>query len=74
MAVGNHSEKLAIAFGLLSTEKGTVIRVVKNLRICKDCHTVTKLISKVYDREIVVRDRTRFDVFKDGECTCTDYW
>jgi hypothetical protein len=69
-----HSEKLAIAFGLLSTSVGTPIRVVKNLRICSDCHSATKLISKLYNREIIVRDRNRFHHFKDGTCSCRGFW
>ncbi|XP_009795612.2 pentatricopeptide repeat-containing protein At5g66520 [Nicotiana sylvestris] len=69
-----HSEKLAIAFGLLKTKPGAVLRITKNLRVCKDCHQASKLISKVYDREIIVRDRNRFHHFKDGECSCKDYW
>ncbi|KAG8474617.1 hypothetical protein CXB51_031222 [Gossypium anomalum] len=52
MAINQHSEKLAIAFGLLRTKPGTTIRIIKNLRICEDCHTVTKLVSKIYDREM----------------------
>jgi len=69
-----HSEKLAIAFGLISTPPGTLIRVVKNLRICGDCHTAIKFISKVVGREIIVRDASRFHHFKDGMCSCSDYW
>ncbi|GJY47222.1 pentatricopeptide repeat-containing protein [Tanacetum coccineum] len=69
-----HSEKLAIAFGLISLKKGQPIRVMKNLRVCGDCHTVAKLISKVYDREILLRDRYRFHHFKAGDCSCKDYW
>lgn len=69
-----HSEKLAIAFALISTPSCTPIRVVKNLRVCSDCHLVTKLISKVFDRDIIVRDRSRFHHFKDGFCSCKDYW
>ncbi|KAK9139072.1 hypothetical protein Scep_008753 [Stephania cephalantha] len=69
-----HSEKLAIAFGLLKTTPGAMIRISKNLRVCKDCHQVSKLISKVYDREIIMRDRNRFHHFKKGECSCGDYW
>ncbi|KAI3445638.1 hypothetical protein Pfo_002303 [Paulownia fortunei] len=69
-----HSEKLAIAFGLLNTSPGTVLRVTKNLRICGDCHTAIKFISKIYDREIIVRDVNRFHHFKDGSCSCGDYW
>ncbi|KAK3142078.1 hypothetical protein QOZ80_4BG0341940 [Eleusine coracana subsp. coracana] len=69
-----HSEKLAIVFGIISTPPGTTIRVMKNLRVCVDCHTVTKLISKIADREIVVRDTNRFHHFKDGSCSCGDFW
>ncbi|XP_009413734.2 putative pentatricopeptide repeat-containing protein At3g23330 [Musa acuminata AAA Group] len=69
-----HSERLAIAFGIISTPPGTTIRVTKNLRVCVDCHTATKFISKIVGREIVVRDLNRFHHFKDGECSCGDYW
>lgn len=69
-----HSEKLAIAFGLLSTEPGTEIRIIKNLRVCLDCHNATKFISKVAQRLIVVRDASRFHHFRDGVCSCGDYW
>ncbi|CAI9261285.1 unnamed protein product [Lactuca saligna] len=69
-----HSEKLAIAFGLISTKAGSSIKIVKNLRVCLDCHEVTKLISKVTGRRIVVRDRNRFHHFVDGLCSCGDYW
>ena len=69
-----HSEKLAIAFGLLKTKPRQTIRISKNLRVCKDCHNASKLISKVFDREIIVRDRNRFHHFKMGECSCKDYW
>ncbi|KAF4363511.1 hypothetical protein G4B88_022072 [Cannabis sativa] len=70
-----HSEKLALSLGLLiSKSKVSCIRIVKNLRICEDCHTFMKLSSKVYEREILVRDRTRFHHFKDGLCSCKDFW
>lgn len=69
-----HSEKLAIAFGLLRTKPGETLRISKNLRVCKDCHNASKLISKVFDREIIVRDRNRFHRFRRGECSCKDYW
>ena len=68
-----HSEKLAIALALLRTRPGTQIRIVKNLRICGDYHSATKYISKVYGREILVRDRSGFHRFKDGECSCKDF-
>ncbi|XP_059662895.1 pentatricopeptide repeat-containing protein At2g29760, chloroplastic-like [Cornus florida] len=70
----NHSERLAIAFGLINVEPGNPIRIVKNLRVCNDCHTVTKLLSEIYDREIIVRDNSRFHQFKNGSCSCMDYW
>ncbi|KAK7317857.1 hypothetical protein RJT34_02431 [Clitoria ternatea] len=69
-----HSERLAIAFGLLSTPYGSLIRITKNLRVCVDCHTVTKYISKIVKREIIVRDANRFHHFVNGECSCNDYW
>eukprot|EP01018_Ginkgo_biloba_P024067 Gb_36177 [translate_table: standard] len=70
----HHSEKLAIAFGLINTSPGTPIRIVKNLRVCGDCHSAIKFISKIVLREIVVRDANRFHHFKDGLCSCGDYW
>lgn len=73
-ALSKHSEKLAIAFGLMNTPPGTPIRIVKNLRVCSDCHQATKFISKVYDREIIVRDRRRYHHFQYGICSCKDYW
>ncbi|XP_031504202.1 pentatricopeptide repeat-containing protein At4g21065-like [Nymphaea colorata] len=73
-ALHQHSEKLAIAFALLKTPRGTTIRIVKNLRVCDDCHNATRFISKVYYREIIVRDRNRFHRFWRGSCSCNDYW
>ncbi|KAH7861093.1 hypothetical protein Vadar_021618 [Vaccinium darrowii] len=69
-----HSEKLAIAFGLIASEPGTEIRIIKNLRVCLDCHNFTKFVSKISKRAIVVRDANRFHHFKDGVCSCGDYW
>ncbi|KAK0585328.1 hypothetical protein LWI29_026904 [Acer saccharum] len=73
-ALYRHSEKLAIAFGIMKTKAGTPIRIVKNLRVCEDCHTATKFISKVFQQELIVRDRNRFHHFKEGGCSCMDYW
>ncbi|PHT35270.1 hypothetical protein CQW23_27070 [Capsicum baccatum] len=70
----HHSEKLALSFGLIKTNPGTVIRIVKNLRSCEDCHSFMKLISKLYQREIIIRDRIRYHHFRDGECSCGDRW
>ncbi|KAL2474667.1 Pentatricopeptide repeat-containing protein [Abeliophyllum distichum] len=70
----NHSERLAIAYGLISTPPGITLRITKNLRACANCHLATKLISKLVNREIVVRDAKRFHHFKNGICSCGDYW
>ncbi|XP_078181371.1 tetratricopeptide repeat (TPR)-like superfamily protein [Carex rostrata] len=67
-----HSEKLAVCFAIINTVPGTTIHVIKNLRMCGDCHSAIKLIAKLLKREIVVRDSHRFHQFKDGFCTCED--
>ncbi|KAL1318222.1 hypothetical protein HN51_070497 [Arachis hypogaea] len=69
-----HSEKLAVVLGLLNTSPGQPLQVIKNLRICSDCHAVIKFISSLEGREIFVRDTNRFHHFKDGVCSCGDYW
>ncbi|KAJ6817354.1 pentatricopeptide repeat-containing protein-like [Iris pallida] len=72
-----HSEKMAIAFGLVNVEKGSnaaPIHIVKNLRVCSDCHSFTELVSRVYKQEIVLRDQNRFHHFKGGSCSCNGYW
>ncbi|XP_057982590.1 pentatricopeptide repeat-containing protein At3g26782, mitochondrial [Malania oleifera] len=74
MTLRVHSEKLAVAFGVMSTVPGTTIQIIKNLRVCSDCHTAIKLIAKIVNREIIVRDSKRFHHFKDGFCSCGDYW
>ncbi|KAM1482641.1 hypothetical protein TB2_034222 [Malus domestica] len=72
--LNSHSERLAIAFGIISTAPKTPIRIFKNLRVCGDCHNATKFISVITEREIIVRDSNRFHHFKDGTCSCGDYW
>ncbi|KAK9155345.1 hypothetical protein Sjap_002825 [Stephania japonica] len=72
--LATHSEKIAIAFGLLSTPSGSPIRIVKNLRVCEDCHLAIGLISMIYQRKIIVRDRNRFHHFVDGSCSCQGFW
>ncbi|KAJ0967413.1 hypothetical protein J5N97_024330 [Dioscorea zingiberensis] len=64
--LSRHSEKKAVAYGLINTCQGAPIRVVKNLRICPDCHSFMKLLSSVYDREIAIRDNNRFHFFNNG--------
>lgn len=70
----SHSERLAMAYGIISTPAGTTIRVIKNIRVCVDCHTAIKFIAKIVGREIIVRDNSRFHHFKNGACSCGDYW
>ncbi|KAD2393817.1 hypothetical protein E3N88_40794 [Mikania micrantha] len=69
-----HSERLAIAYGLISTPARMTLRIIKNLRICGDCHNAIKIMSKIVGRELIVRDNKRFHHFKDGKCSCGDYW
>lgn len=74
MLLGVHSEKLAIAYGIISLSSGKPIRIMKNLRVCSDCHDFIKYTSLLLDREIIVRDRHRFHHFMKGCCSCGDYW
>ncbi|XP_013588471.1 PREDICTED: pentatricopeptide repeat-containing protein At2g33760-like [Brassica oleracea var. oleracea] len=69
-----HSEKLALAFGLIATPDGSLLRITKNLRVCGDCHSFFKFASLVTKRDIIVRDANRFHFFKEGSCSCGDYW
>ncbi|KFK28546.1 hypothetical protein AALP_AA7G010600 [Arabis alpina] len=73
-ALCGHSEKLAMALGILSSGHGKIIRVTKNLRVCGDCHEMAKFMSKLTRREIVLRDSNRFHQFKDGHCSCRGFW
>ncbi|XP_027903259.1 pentatricopeptide repeat-containing protein At5g13270, chloroplastic isoform X1 [Vigna unguiculata] len=69
-----HSERLAIAYGLMCTAAETPIMVFKNTRSCKDCHDFAKRVSMVTGRELIVRDATRFHHINSGDCSCCDYW
>ncbi|CAJ1938673.1 unnamed protein product [Sphenostylis stenocarpa] len=69
-----HSEKLAMAFGILNLPPGKTVRVTKNLRVCADCHDMGKFMSKTTGRDIVLRDSNRFHHFKDGVCSCRGFW
>ncbi|XP_010528348.1 PREDICTED: pentatricopeptide repeat-containing protein At5g39680 [Tarenaya hassleriana] len=69
-----HSEKLAVAYGLMKTPERSPLHIFKNLRICDDCHSAMKLISSLSSRVIIIRDAARFHHFRDGECSCGDYW
>ncbi|XP_061352576.1 pentatricopeptide repeat-containing protein At1g20230-like [Gastrolobium bilobum] len=70
----NHSEKLAVAFGILNLSGQSSIRVFKNLRICGDCHNAIKYMAKVVGVTIIVRDSLRFHHFRNGNCSCQDLW
>ncbi|KAE7999806.1 hypothetical protein FH972_004201 [Carpinus fangiana] len=74
LALAYHSEKLAVAFGLLTVPPGAPIRIFKNLRVCGDCHTAMKYISRVFIRHVILRDSNCFHHFRDGVCSCGDYW
>lgn len=69
-----HSEKLAMAYGLLHTPPKSSLTITKNLRVCGNCHSSTKMFSKIYARDIIVRDASRFHHFHNGKCSCNDFW
>lgn len=69
-----HSEKLALAYMLLTTSSGSAIRIIKNLRTCEDCHSFMCRASHVTGREIIIRDNMRFHHFRDGVCSCSNFW
>ncbi|ESQ30672.1 hypothetical protein EUTSA_v10011306mg [Eutrema salsugineum] len=69
-----HSERLAVAYGIMRVSSGKPIRVMKNLRVCEDCHSAIKCMAKITGRLIILRDKKRFHHFKDGSCSCGDYW
>lgn len=70
-----HSEKLALGFALVRTDyKVKCIRIVKNLRICEECHYTAKYISSSYGCDILLHDSKCLHHFKNGRCSCGDYW
>ncbi|XWS34933.1 hypothetical protein CRYUN_Cryun21dG0080000 [Craigia yunnanensis] len=69
-----HNENLAIALGLLKLQSSMLICIFKNLLVYNDCHEVTKLISIIFNVEIIIGDHAIFHHFKDGSCSCMDYW
>lgn len=73
-SLSQHSEKIAIAFALLSTTSCVPVRIMKNLRVCNDCHIAIGFISEITSRDIIVRDSSRFHHFKHGKCSCGGYW
>ncbi|KAI4352564.1 hypothetical protein L6164_006801 [Bauhinia variegata] len=69
-----HSEKLAIAFGLINAPGWIPLLITQSHRMCSDCHNAVKYIAMVTGRKIVVRDASRFHHFRNGTCSCGDYW
>ncbi|CAF1547942.1 unnamed protein product [Rotaria magnacalcarata] len=70
-----HSEKLAIGLNLIQRPVPSIIQVTKNLRICGDCHSVTKLIAKIRQVDIIIRDANRVHhFFQNGQCSCQDHF
>ncbi|XVF29432.1 hypothetical protein REPUB_Repub15cG0120500 [Reevesia pubescens] len=69
-----HSERLAVAWGLISTDPVTTLTIIKNLQTCGDCHSFLKFTSKVTGRHLIVRDGQRFHHFQSGSCSCKDFW
>jgi pentatricopeptide repeat protein len=69
-----HSEKRALAVALKFMPIHLPIQLIKNLRVCPDCHNFMKYVSKLYNRKIIMRDTNRFHRFQDQHCDCNDYW
>ena len=69
-----HGEMLAITWGLVHSSPHTPIYLSKNLRICGNCHEASKLISKLYGRDVYARDANRHHHVSEGKCSCGDYW
>ncbi|KAG6508482.1 hypothetical protein ZIOFF_033856 [Zingiber officinale] len=69
-----HSERLALSYALMTSSVRSDIKIMKNLRVCGDCHNALKIISKLVGRLIIARDAKRFHHFENGVCSCKDYW
>ena len=69
-----HSERLALVYGVLHSAPGQPLTIFKNLRVCGDCHDATKYASKVLGRKLIVKDMNRWHVFEGGKCSCGDFW
>lgn len=48
-----HSEKLALAYDFLKVVPKKPTRIIKNLRICEDCHMAFKLVSLARNSEML---------------------
>ncbi|KAL1214407.1 Pentatricopeptide repeat-containing protein [Cardamine amara subsp. amara] len=73
-ALLGHSERIAFARAVLNSPPRTSFMVVKNLRVCVDCHNACKIMADIVGRRVVMRDLKRFHHLENGGCTCNDYW
>ncbi|CAN6213238.1 unnamed protein product [Urochloa humidicola] len=67
-----HSAKLAAMYGLLMAGPGQTVRVVKNIRMCGDCHSFLEHASATTGKVISVRDSSGFHIFRGGKCSCRE--
>ncbi|KAG6434691.1 hypothetical protein SASPL_106331 [Salvia splendens] len=72
-ATAHHSEKMAVAFGLINTSGKVEIRVTKSTGMCRDCHSFIKIVSLLTSRTVIIRDSKRLHKFHKGECSCKDF-
>ncbi|KAF8672277.1 hypothetical protein HU200_049475 [Digitaria exilis] len=70
----HHTEKIAVCYGLISMNDNEPIRISKNFRMCMECHSSIKFISRDKNRQIFVSDGCTYHHFKDGTCSCRDAW
>lgn len=68
------SNKLAFASGILKSNARKPVTVVQNMRTCVDGHNTLKMISVITGRELIQRDSKRFHHYRNGVCSCRDYW
>ncbi|KAL5225681.1 hypothetical protein ABZP36_012320 [Zizania latifolia] len=70
----HHTERIALCYGLISMRSHEPIRISKNFRMCMECHSSIKIISRDMNREIFISDGCTYHHFKDGTCSCRDLW
>ncbi|KAL6883787.1 hypothetical protein ACP4OV_011201 [Aristida adscensionis] len=70
----HHTEKMAVCYGLICTNDHEPIRISKNFRMCMECHSSIKFISRDKNRKILVSDGSTYHHFKSGTCSCRDKW
>ncbi|CAL9234042.1 unnamed protein product [Arabidopsis halleri] len=73
-ALLGHSERIAFARAVLNTPPRKPFTVMKNLRVCVDCHNAWKIMAVIVGREVIMRDIKRFHHMKNGACSCKEYW